>query len=64
MVDNLHKLSRVTSTVNSYNVRVANGSVIPATHVGEMDVEVMAKYIRKGKRSKCARRSCTLLMCW
>ena len=50
MVDNLHKLSRVTSTVNSYNVRVANGSVIPATHVGEMDVEVMAKYIRKGNK--------------
>ena len=50
MVGNLHKLSRVTSTVNSYNVRVANGSVIAATHVGEMDVEVMAEYIRKGKK--------------
>ena len=51
MVDNVNKLNGFPKMLphKARNVRVANGSVIPATHVGTMDVKVTAKYRRKNK---------------
>ena len=56
MVDNAHKLSRITATnPHGRDVRVANGHIIRATHVGEMDVTVNARYRRKAnKHENCA----------
>ena len=44
MVDTETKLTRITSTLPNRTVRVANGTIIPATHIGDMDVPVTAMY--------------------
>jgi hypothetical protein len=50
MVNAISKLTRVTCTSPNRSVRVANNAVLPATHMGEIDMPVVAKYRRKGHK--------------
>ncbi len=56
MVDSVEKLNPSTVISLSHtsskprNVRVANGTVIAATHIGNMDIQVTAKYHRKNDK--------------
>ena len=58
MVDTVNKLTRIATSEPNRTVRVANGTVIPATHIGDIDVPVTALY--KYKTNKVVARKTTM----